>query len=141
MRSGRSLRPAAAISGMRNMSSMRAVAGRRSIETAQGHSGSDIPKRIWLLRRGTDEPHGRRGRRSKGPQSTLEEIAVAITALIRRGFPPDYAMTLTPRQIAAYLEFSDKLDRIERADALMIAAIGAQGDSKAIEKTIKELSD
>jgi hypothetical protein len=48
-------------------------------------------------------------------------------------------MTLTPRQIAAYLEFSAKLDRIERADALMIAAIGAQGDNKAIEKTIKEL--
>lgn len=49
-------------------------------------------------------------------------------------------MSLTPRQIAAYLEFSSKLDRIERADALMIAAIGAQGDSKSIEKTIKELS-
>ena len=49
-------------------------------------------------------------------------------------------MTLTPRQIAAYLEFSDKLDRIERADALMIAAIGAQGDSKAIEKTLKEMT-
>jgi Trk K+ transport system NAD-binding subunit len=49
-------------------------------------------------------------------------------------------MTLTPRQIAAYLEFSGKLDRIERADALMIAAIGAQGDSKVIEKTLKELN-
>jgi hypothetical protein len=50
-------------------------------------------------------------------------------------------MTLTPRQIAAYLEFSQKLNRIERADALMIAAIGAQGDKKAIEKTLKEISD
>jgi hypothetical protein len=49
-------------------------------------------------------------------------------------------MTLTPRQIAAYLEFSDKLERIERADALVIAAIGAQGDSKAIEKKLKEIS-
>jgi hypothetical protein len=49
-------------------------------------------------------------------------------------------MTLTPRQITAYLEFSDKLDRIERANALTIAAIGAQGDGKTIEKTIKELS-
>lgn len=48
-------------------------------------------------------------------------------------------MTLTPRQIAAYLEFSDQIDRIERANALMIAATGAQGDSKAIEKTLKEL--
>ena len=49
-------------------------------------------------------------------------------------------MTLTPRQITAYLEFSGKLDRIEQADALMIAAIGAQGNSEAIEKTIKEIS-
>jgi len=49
-------------------------------------------------------------------------------------------MNLTPRQIAAWLEFSDRLDRIERAYALTIAAIGAQGDGKQIEKTIKELS-
>ena len=49
-------------------------------------------------------------------------------------------MTLTPRQITAYLEFSDKLDRIERANDLMIAAIGAQGDSKTIEKTVKEIT-
>lgn len=49
-------------------------------------------------------------------------------------------MTLTPRQIAAYLEFSDRLDRIDRANALTIAAIGAQGDSKAIAKTIKDLT-
>jgi|KBSMisStaDraftv2_1062788.scaffolds.fasta_scaffold193209_4 hypothetical protein len=49
-------------------------------------------------------------------------------------------MSLTPRQIVAYLEFSDGLDRIERANNLMIAAIGSQGDSKAIEKTIKELN-
>ena len=48
-------------------------------------------------------------------------------------------MTLTPRQIAAYLEFSEKLDRIERANALSIAAIGAQGDSKAIEKTLRDI--
>ena len=33
-----------------------------------------------------------------------------------------------------------KLDRIERADALMITAIGAQGDDEAIEKTIKDLN-
>ena len=48
-------------------------------------------------------------------------------------------MTLTPRQIAAYLEFSDELDRIDRANALMIAAIGAQGDSKVIEKTLRDI--
>ena len=49
-------------------------------------------------------------------------------------------MTLTPRQISAYLEFSDKLDRIERANAVVVAAIGAQGDQKAIEKVLKELN-
>jgi hypothetical protein len=48
-------------------------------------------------------------------------------------------MTLTPRQLAAYLEFGEKLDRVERANDLTITAIGAQGDQKAIEKTIKEL--
>lgn len=48
-------------------------------------------------------------------------------------------MTLTPRQIAAYLEFGHRLDRIERANDLMMTAIGAQGDKKAIEKTLKEL--
>jgi len=49
-------------------------------------------------------------------------------------------MSLTPRQITAYLEFSDGLDRIERANNLIVTAIGAQGDSKAIEKTLKELN-
>ena len=48
-------------------------------------------------------------------------------------------MTLTPRQIAAYLEFSDHLDRIERADTLMLNAIGAQGDKDTIEKTLKDI--
>jgi hypothetical protein len=47
-------------------------------------------------------------------------------------------MTLTPRQISAYHEFSDELDRIERANALAIAALGAQGDGKTIEKAIKD---
>lgn len=37
-------------------------------------------------------------------------------------------MTLTPRQIDAYLEFSNKLDHLEH------------GDSKEIEKTLKEIS-
>ena len=49
-------------------------------------------------------------------------------------------MTLTPRQLAAYLEFSGELDRIERANALIIAATGAQGDKQAIEKMLKDLS-
>ena len=50
-------------------------------------------------------------------------------------------MTLSPRQIAAYLEFNDRLDRIERAKALRVAAIAAQGNQKAIEKEIKELME
>jgi len=50
-------------------------------------------------------------------------------------------MTLTPRQIAAYLEFTDKLDRIDRANDLAITAVGAQGDQKAIEKTLRGLGD
>jgi hypothetical protein len=47
-------------------------------------------------------------------------------------------MTLSPRQIAAYLEFSDRLDRVERATDLAIAATGAQGDQKALEKMLRE---
>ena len=49
-------------------------------------------------------------------------------------------MTLTPRQIAAYLEFSAQVDREERADDLVLAAVAAQGDKKAIETTLKELN-
>jgi hypothetical protein len=49
-------------------------------------------------------------------------------------------MNLTPRQIAAYLEFSENLDRIEQAKALVTAFYGAQCDSNAIEKRLKELN-
>jgi hypothetical protein len=49
-------------------------------------------------------------------------------------------MSLTPRQISAYLEFNNKLDRIDQANALVIAAIGAQGDKQAVDKVLKELS-
>jgi hypothetical protein len=48
-------------------------------------------------------------------------------------------MTLTPRQIAAYLEFGEQLDRKDRANDLVIAAMGAQGDQKSIDKALKEL--
>jgi hypothetical protein len=50
-------------------------------------------------------------------------------------------MTLTPRQIDAYLEFSDKIDRSERASAFILAAHAAQSDGKTIEKIEKALSD
>jgi hypothetical protein len=48
-------------------------------------------------------------------------------------------MTLTPRQIVAWLEFSDKLDRIDRANQLVISAVGAQGDKQTLDKVLKEL--
>jgi len=48
-------------------------------------------------------------------------------------------MTLTPRQMFAYLEFGDRLDRFDRVNALVTATLGAQGDQKAREKHIKEL--
>jgi hypothetical protein len=48
-------------------------------------------------------------------------------------------MTLTWRQIVAYLEFTDKLDRIERANDLIVTAVGAQGDKQALDKMLKEL--
>jgi hypothetical protein len=48
-------------------------------------------------------------------------------------------MTLTPRQIVAWLEFSDRLDRIDRANRLAISAVGAQGDKQTLDKMFKEL--
>jgi hypothetical protein len=48
-------------------------------------------------------------------------------------------MTLTWRQIDAFLEFNDKLDRIDRANQLVISTIGAQGDKQTREKYLKEL--
>jgi hypothetical protein len=50
-------------------------------------------------------------------------------------------MTLTLRQIMAYLEFSDGLDRTDHANALRIAWTGAQCDKQAVDKVLKELSD
>jgi len=46
-------------------------------------------------------------------------------------------MTLSWRQIVAYLEFNAKLDRIDHVNDLIVTAIGAQGDSKGIESTLK----
>ena len=49
-------------------------------------------------------------------------------------------MGLTPRQISAYLSFSFKLDRIDRANQLVTAAVGAQGDKQGLDKMLKELT-
>jgi len=48
-------------------------------------------------------------------------------------------MTLTPRQIAAYLEIAEQLDRVDRANDIVVSHIGAQGDKASVEKAIKEL--
>lgn len=50
-------------------------------------------------------------------------------------------MNLTPRQISAYLSFSFKLDRSERANMLAMSALGAQGSETEIKRVLKELSD
>jgi hypothetical protein len=46
-------------------------------------------------------------------------------------------MSLTPRQIEAFLEFSNA----EKADQLTLTAVATQGDDKLIEKTRRSLSD
>jgi hypothetical protein len=48
-------------------------------------------------------------------------------------------MSLSWPQLMAYCELNDTIDQIERANNLWIAAMGAQGDGKAIDKIIKEL--
>jgi aminoglycoside phosphotransferase family enzyme len=48
-------------------------------------------------------------------------------------------MTLTWKQVMAYLEFNDALDRIDRVYDLAITATGSQGDQKAIDKLIKDI--
>ena len=48
-------------------------------------------------------------------------------------------MMMTWREIVAWLEFSDKLDRTDRAKQLVISTIGAQGDKQTREKYLKEL--
>ena len=50
-------------------------------------------------------------------------------------------MSLSPRQMNAYLEFIDKIDNLERAAALMVGAVAAQGDKDLIEKTHKQLTE
>jgi hypothetical protein len=50
-------------------------------------------------------------------------------------------MTLTPRQITAYLDFIERLDTLDRAADLMVTAVGAQGDQKAFDKMLKQLTE
>lgn len=50
-------------------------------------------------------------------------------------------MSLTPRQIDAYLEFSKQIDSGEHAAELWLGATAASGNGKEIEKTLKGLID
>ena len=70
-------------------------------------------------------------------------IHVDLPAFLRARMPPlplrfsgeqPCSPDLRARQMVAYLEFSDRLDRIERANGLMVAAVGAQGDQKAVRE-------
>lgn len=49
-------------------------------------------------------------------------------------------MTLTPRQVAAFLYFGGTIDRREQAIALSVAALGAQGKRQDINKHIQTLT-
>jgi len=48
-------------------------------------------------------------------------------------------MTLTPRQLFAWLDLTGRVDKIDRANQLVISAVGAQGDKTSIDKVLKEL--
>ena len=107
------------------------------VKMVKGHLRSDIPKRNSLVH--GDDGEFRRDRGKHKNQSPLQDIAIGITALIRNGFSLDDAMRLTPRQIAAYLDLSERLDALDRAGNLMVNAVAAQGDQKALDKMSKQL--
>jgi hypothetical protein len=50
-------------------------------------------------------------------------------------------MTLSPRQIYAWLDLNDKIDNMEHAASMVVTAVAAQGDKAAIEKTHRELTE
>lgn len=49
-------------------------------------------------------------------------------------------MTLTLPQINAYLKINERLRSREQANTLAITALGAQGGSENIDKTMKRLA-
>lgn len=50
-------------------------------------------------------------------------------------------MDYTPKQIGAFLTIASHRHRRELAEQIHVAALGAQGDGKAIKDAQKELSD
>lgn len=50
-------------------------------------------------------------------------------------------MSLTPRQVAAFLAFGAELDRVAAATALWRSTLAAQGKGEAIEGELKRIRD
>jgi len=50
-------------------------------------------------------------------------------------------MDYTPKQVGAFMTIAAHRRRRELAEQLNIAALGAQGEGKAIKETLQELSD
>jgi len=50
-------------------------------------------------------------------------------------------MTLTWRQVVAYNVLNDMLDKVDRAHALWVATLGAQGDVGKVKQALMELAD
>jgi hypothetical protein len=55
------------------------------------------------------------------------------------GFDLQSVWAMTPRQIAAYLHFTDMHQAIAEATALNVAALGARGDEKDLKKFMEGL--
>ena len=49
-------------------------------------------------------------------------------------------MNLTPRQIDAYVALNERIDAEERAAYLAVTATAAQGDQKALDRMVKQLT-
>lgn len=48
-------------------------------------------------------------------------------------------MTLTLRQLRAWLDLTDRVDRFEQAKHMMTTAVGAQGSKQDRDNMLKEL--
>lgn len=57
---------------------------------------------------------------------------------MRFNHPPASVWAMTPRQIAAHLEFADADARLEAAQALVISTLGARGSQRDVDKTLGE---
>ena len=66
----------------------------------------------------------------------------AVEVLVNRyGWHFDRAIRLTPRQITVILFAARRREKYEAADRLSLTAIASQGDNKAIQKQLKDLTE